>query len=136
MKNQNNQTPSERVATLLNETVELLIRSESAPDSPHETVTTRHADRLLSEAIIPIPGFGDANESGRARILIRIGVGASSWVGSFESGTKPMSTIFMMPDGKHLFVSAGGSGYILEEKSRRLVERTGTEVVASSAIRR
>jgi hypothetical protein len=76
------------------------------------------------ETIIP---FGE--DSKKKRILIRIGVGKSSWVGSFEPGTKLVSTIFMMPDGKHLFVSAGGAGYILEEKSRKLVERTGTAVV-------
>lgn len=79
------------------------------------------------ETIIPFPASG--NDAKRKRILIRLGLGKSSWIGSFESGTKPVSTIFMMPDGKHLFVSAGGAGYILEEKSRTLVERTGTAVV-------
>lgn len=79
------------------------------------------------EAILPFPAPGE--DSGRPRILIRIGVGASSWIGSFESGFKTVSTIFMMPDNKHLFVSAGGAGYILDLKSRRLVERTGTEIV-------
>ena len=39
-----------------------------------------------------------------------------------------VSTIFMMPDGKHLFVSAEGAGYIIEVKSRRLVEQIGTDV--------
>jgi hypothetical protein len=34
----------------------------------------------------------------------------------------------MMPDGKHLFVSAGGAGYVIEASSRRLVETIGTEV--------
>jgi hypothetical protein len=79
------------------------------------------------EAILPFPAPGQ--DSGRRRILIRIGVGASSWIGSFESGCKTVSTIFMMPDGKHLFVSAEGAGYILDARSRRLVERTGNEVV-------
>lgn len=40
-----------------------------------------------------------------------------------------VSTIGMMPDGKHLFVSADGAGYIIEASSRTLVEATGTEVV-------
>ena len=79
------------------------------------------------EAVIPFPPAGE--DSGRGRILIRIGVGASSWIGSFESGLKTVSTIFMMPDGKHLFVSAGGAGYIIDERSRTLVERTGNEIV-------
>ena len=38
----------------------------------------------------------------------------------------------MMPDGKHLFVSANGAGYIIDERSRTLVERTGTEIVGVS----
>jgi hypothetical protein len=80
------------------------------------------------EAVIPFP----AEDSGRCRILIRIGLGASSWIGNFECGLKTVSTLFMMPDGKHLFVSANGAGYILEEKTRKLVERTGTEIVGVS----
>jgi hypothetical protein len=34
----------------------------------------------------------------------------------------------MMPDDKHLFVSAKGAGYIIDLKSRTLVETIGTEV--------
>jgi len=82
------------------------------------------------EAVIPFPPPGE--DSGRCRILIRIGVGASSWIGDFECGFKTVSTIFMMPDGKHLFVSANGAGYIIDAKSRTLVERTGTEIVGVS----
>ena len=82
------------------------------------------------EAILMFPAPGE--DSGRERMVIRIGVGASSWIGSFECGFTTVSTIFMMPDGKHLFVSANGAGYILDERSRMLVERTGTEIVGVS----
>jgi hypothetical protein len=34
----------------------------------------------------------------------------------------------MMPDDKHLFVSALGAGYIIDLKSRTLVEEIGTDV--------
>jgi hypothetical protein len=34
----------------------------------------------------------------------------------------------MMPDGKHLFVSAEGAGYVIDLKSRTLVEQIGTDV--------
>ena len=37
----------------------------------------------------------------------------------------------MLPDGKHLFVSAAGAGYVIDAKSRTLVETTGTEVVGT-----
>jgi len=78
------------------------------------------------EAVIAIPP--DGRDSGRGRIFLRIGVGKGSWIGSFEIGHMSVSTIFIMPDGKHLFVSAEGAGYIIEVKSRRLVEQIGTDV--------
>lgn len=62
-------------------------------------------------------------------MFIRIGIGEGSWIGSFERGHATVSTIYMMPDRKHLFVSADGAGYIIEAKSRTLVEAVGTEVV-------
>ena len=39
-----------------------------------------------------------------------------------------VSTIVMMPGDKHLFVSAKGAGYIIDLKSRTLVEEIGTDV--------
>jgi hypothetical protein len=78
------------------------------------------------EAVIAIPP--DGTEFGRGRMFIRIGTGERSWIGSFACGHAPVSTIFMMPDDKHLFVSAGGAGYIIEVASRTLVETIGTEV--------
>ncbi|HEY2093803.1 MAG TPA: hypothetical protein VGJ81_18175 [Thermoanaerobaculia bacterium] len=77
------------------------------------------------EEIVPIP----AEEDGGERMFIRIGSGASSWVGSFVCGLMPATTIFIMPDGEHLFVSACGAGYMIHLKSRTLVERLGTEIV-------
>jgi hypothetical protein len=78
------------------------------------------------EAVLAFPP--DGKDSGRGRIFLRIGVGQGSWIGSFEIGDMSVSTIFIMPDGKHLFVSAEGAGYIIEVKSRRLVEQIGTDV--------
>jgi hypothetical protein len=78
------------------------------------------------ETVIAIPEEG--KDSGRGRALLRIGLGEASWVGSFETGSMSGSTVLMMPDGKHLFVSAQGAGYIIDCKSRTLVETIGTEV--------
>jgi hypothetical protein len=104
---------------------------EAMAHDPGERIRLVPAELLDSapegEAVIPFPAEGEG--SGRCRILIRIGLDASSWIGSFECGFKTVSTVFMMPDGKHLFVSANGAGYILDERSRTLVERTGTEIV-------
>lgn len=104
------------------------------PHAPHddgELIPMVPAEILhnapAGEAVIPFPALG--KDSWRTRILIRIGVGASSWIGSFESGFKTVCFVSMMPDNKHLFVSAGGAGYILDARSRTLVERTGCEIV-------
>ena len=78
------------------------------------------------EAVIAIPP--DGRDSGRGRIFLRIGVGEASWIGSFERGHMNVSTIFMMPDDRHLFVSAEGAGYVIDLESRTLVEEIGTEV--------
>jgi hypothetical protein len=83
---------------------------------------------LPGETVIPIPA---EDHAGLDSMFIRIGTGTSSWVGRFACGFHPSSTVFMMPDGRHLFVSACGMGYILDLKSRALVERTGTEVVGT-----
>jgi hypothetical protein len=77
--------------------------------------------------IIRIPAGDDDPE--RERMFIRIGLGPSSWIGSFACGEKPVSTMFIMPNGKHFFVSACGAGYIVDLETRTLVERAGTAVV-------
>jgi len=79
------------------------------------------------ETVFAIPPEG--RDSGRGRILIRIGIGESSWVGSFERGHTSFTTIFMMPDGEHLFVCAQGAGYVVDAKTRTLVEEIGTDIV-------
>jgi hypothetical protein len=77
------------------------------------------------EAVIAIPP--EDRDSGR-RVFLRIGLGDASWIGSFEIGHVDVSTIVMMPDDKHLFVSAEGAGYIIDLKSRTLVEEIGPDV--------
>jgi hypothetical protein len=37
----------------------------------------------------------------------------------------------MLPDDKHLFVAAAGAEYVIDAKSRTLVETTGTQVVGT-----
>src|SRR3954453_12214407 len=78
------------------------------------------------EAVIAIPPEG--RDSGRPRVFLRIGLGEASWIGSFEIGEMSVGTVSLMPDEKHLFVSAKGAGYIIDLKSRTLVETIGTEV--------
>jgi hypothetical protein len=37
----------------------------------------------------------------------------------------------MLPDDKHLFVSAAGAGYVVDAKTRTLVATTGTQVIGT-----
>ncbi|HSY52237.1 MAG TPA: hypothetical protein VLC46_25775 [Thermoanaerobaculia bacterium] len=78
------------------------------------------------EAVIAIPPEGSG--SGRERVFLRIGLGDASWIGSFEIGHTKVGSVSMMPDDKHLFVSAKGAGYIIDLKTRTLVEQVGTHV--------
>ncbi len=76
------------------------------------------------EPVIAFPLEG--SDRGRERIFLRIGVGNASWIGSFEIGHMSVGSVSMMPDDKHLFVSAKGAGYIIDAKSHTLVEQIGT----------
>jgi hypothetical protein len=79
----------------------------------------------------PVVTFPAADgDPARGRVLFRIGLGVASWLGSFEQGDTEHNTVQLLPDGKHLFVSAGGAGYILDFRSRTLVERIGNDVVS------
>ncbi|HEX3070343.1 MAG TPA: hypothetical protein VHX14_17380 [Thermoanaerobaculia bacterium] len=79
------------------------------------------------EPVISIPPEG--SDSGGERLFFRIGVGEASWVGSFEVGRKSVGIIVMMPGDKNLLVSAKGAGYIIDLKTRTLVEKIGTDIV-------
>jgi len=78
------------------------------------------------EAVIAIPPEGSG--SGRERAYLRIGLGEATWIGSFEIGHTKVGSVSMMPDNKHLFVFAKGAGYIIDLKTRTLVEQIGTHV--------
>jgi len=80
------------------------------------------------EAVLTFPA--DGGDAERGRLLIRIGLGNDSWVGSFQRGDTDHSTVQLLPDGNHLLVTAGGAGYILDLQSRALVERIGDDIVS------
>jgi hypothetical protein len=76
--------------------------------------------------VVSFPPEGE--DSGRGRLHFRIGVGKLAWIGSFECGHANVSTIYLMPGRRHLFVSAAGAGYVIDLASRTLVETLGTRV--------
>jgi hypothetical protein len=61
-------------------------------------------------------------------LIIRIGIGDRSWVGSFTRGTTACTTVQLMPDRAHLLVVADGAGYVIEAVTRSLVKETGTDI--------
>jgi hypothetical protein len=79
------------------------------------------------ETVVAIPPEG--MDSGRGRLFASIGLGEWRWIGSFERGHRKVSTAGVMPDGKHLFVVVEGAGYVIDARSRTLVETIGTEIV-------
>jgi hypothetical protein len=95
-----------------------------APDSSAQAWWREIAAEILTsppspdEPVISIPPQGQ--DSGRERMFLRIGIGKKSWIGSFECGHTNASTVRMLPDLKHLFVAAGGAGYVIDAKSRTL----------------
>ena len=105
------------------------------PDNPEDHPRLTAAQELDSPppgaTVIAIPPEG--MDSGRRRIFLRIGIREAEWIGSFERGHNNVSTVSMMPDHKHFFISAGGAGYIIDVKSRTLVEKCGTEIVGVTA---
>ncbi|HEX7191617.1 MAG TPA: hypothetical protein VF381_08605 [Thermoanaerobaculia bacterium] len=64
------------------------------------------------------------------RIVLRIGIGDSSWVGSFQRGVTDFSTVQLMPDNRNLLVVAAGAGYIVEVVTNVLVAEAGRDIVS------
>jgi len=61
----------------------------------------------------------------REGLVVRFGVGETSWVGNFLGGGSGFDGVEAMPDGKHLLVIARGNGYVIDPESRSLVEEIG-----------
>lgn len=72
----------------------------------------------------------EENGNGENRLILRIGIEPVWWIATFERGNKVPSTVQLMPGDKHFFVSAAGAGYIIEAKTRTLLERVGDDVVS------
>jgi hypothetical protein len=78
------------------------------------------------EPVLSFPPEGQ--DSGRGRVLFRIGLGKGSWIGSFERGEIETKTVRLLPDQQHLFVCAEGAGYVIHLQSRTLLSTTGTRI--------
>jgi hypothetical protein len=105
----------------------LPVAADPSVEARYQLTATEVLDSLpAGEAVIAIPPEGA--ECGRPCVYLRIGLGKASWVGSFEIGHANVTTVSLMPDDKHLFISAEGAGYIIDLESRTLVETIGMQV--------
>jgi 1-acyl-sn-glycerol-3-phosphate acyltransferase len=71
-----------------------------------------------------------SRHAGDDPIVLRIGIGEQSWVGSFQRGLTDYTTVQLMPDNRHLLVVAAGAGYIVELITNTLVAEAGRDIVA------
>ena len=102
------------------------VRDLSAQPRMELTAATRLDSPPPGEVVIAFPPEG--SDSGRERLFLRIGIGDASWIGSFALGNMSVGSVNMMPDDKHLFISAKGAGYIIDARTHTLVEQIGTHV--------
>jgi hypothetical protein len=82
------------------------------------------------EVLSGLPGYGplpeqfSATDQGMHRegYVVRFRPsGAEEWVGNFQPSLTSYSKVHLHPDGQHIIVAAGGEGYVIDPKSRRLV---------------
>ncbi|HEX7191836.1 MAG TPA: hypothetical protein VF381_09735 [Thermoanaerobaculia bacterium] len=95
-------------------------------------------DRICVAEIVPVVSGSDepvlrfaceTNVSEEPPLVMRIGLGDRSWVGSFTRGTTDYTTVQLMPDGAHLLVVACGAGYVVEAVTRSLARQAGTDIM-------
>ena|SRR5438270_4088775 len=71
----------------------------------------------------------DTAVSDEPPLILRIGIGDRSWVGSFPRGITEYTTVQLMPDGAHLLVVARGAGYVVEAVTRSLAREAGKDIM-------
>ncbi|HEV8435396.1 MAG TPA: hypothetical protein VGR95_18450 [Thermoanaerobaculia bacterium] len=74
--------------------------------------------------------FPDVAAEDGDRIVLRIGIGEHSWVGSFQRGLTDYTTVQLMPGNPHLLVVANGAGYIVELVTNALVAEVGRDIAS------
>jgi len=67
-------------------------------------------------------------ETAEPPVVMRIGIGGRSWVGSFQRGTTECCTVQLMPGGAHLLVVSYGAAYIIEAVTCSLACIAGSDV--------
>ena len=73
------------------------------------------------------PAFG---RLGREGLVVEVRPpGATPWLGNFRLGLTKFSGIFRHPDGRALFVVAGGHGYVVNAVTRALQSEIGGAIV-------
>jgi hypothetical protein len=61
-------------------------------------------------------------------LIVRFFPSTGSWVGNFQRGLSSFDQVFAHPDGRHVVVVAGGTAYVIDQESHRLVEHFGAQI--------
>jgi hypothetical protein len=64
----------------------------------------------------------------REGLVVRFSSSTGSWVGNFQRGGSSLDHVFAHPDGRHGVVVAGGTAYVVDAESRRLVDHFGANI--------
>lgn len=93
-------------------------------------------DSLRWEVLDGLPAYGpmavpfSATGQGTHRegLVVRLLPPTGSWVGNFQRGHSSLDEVFGHPDGQHVVVVAGGTAYVVDAESHRLVATFGAQI--------
>jgi hypothetical protein len=69
--------------------------------------------------------LGTRSTHGEGFVLRVIPDDAESWVGNYQRGGSGYDAVHFHPNGSALIIVAGGQAYVVEPRSRRLIEKFG-----------
>lgn len=64
----------------------------------------------------------------REGLVVRLHGSGGSWVGNFQRGLSGFDHVVEHPNGRNVLVVAGGTAYVLDPESRKLVSHFGGQV--------
>ena len=74
----------------------------------------------------PVLRFPEGTDEDRT--VLRIGVGAVSWIGSFKRGLAGFTMVHLMPDNRNLLVVSAGAAYVVDARSHALACEAGRDI--------
>lgn len=69
-------------------------------------------------------GYGTHSEG----LVVRFRSSTGGWVGNFQRGLSSLDQVLSHPDRRHVVVIAGGTAYVVDAESHRLVTHFGADI--------